>query len=245
MFFDEKYLLFVVGLLICALFSMYASRKVTTTFRAYSSVPCKSRMSGYDTAQRLLRVNGIHDISVGRVRGTLSDHYHPTKKIVNLSDSTYGSPSVGAVAVAAHEIGHVVQKKKGYLPYQIRTALVPVVNIGSRLALPLVLVGLLLDLFVRAEGQSTLGYTLAMVGVALYGGATLFQLVTLPVEFNASRRAKQMLREQGILTEEELYGADKVLDAAALTYVAGLATSLVYFLRFLYWVMMLFGRRRD
>ena len=245
MFYDEKYLLFVVGLLICALFSMYASRKVTTTFRAYSGVPCKSRMTGYDTAQRLLRVNGIHDISVGRVRGTLSDHYHPTQKIVNLSDSTYGSPSVGAVAVAAHEIGHVVQKKKGYLPYQIRTALVPVVNIGSRLALPLVLVGLLLDLFVRAEGQSTLGYTLAMVGVALYGGATLFQLVTLPVEFNASRRAKQMLREQGILTEEELYGADKVLDAAALTYVAGLATSLVYFLRFLYWVMMLFGRRRD
>ena len=201
-------------------------------------------MTGYDAATRLLRVNGVHDISVGRVRGSLTDHYHPTKKIVNLSDSTYGSPSVGAVAVAAHEIGHVMQKKKGYLPYKIRTALVPVVNIGSRLAMPLVLVGMLLDLFVYAAGESTLGFTLAMVGVALYGSAFVFQLVTLPVEFNASKRAKRMLREEGILTDEEIYGADKVLDAAALTYVAGMATSLLYFLRFLLWVLAIFGRRR-
>ena len=241
----REYMLFIVALLICSVFSMYASRKVTTTFRAYSGVACRSNMTGYDTAQRLLRVNGVHDISVGRIRGTLTDHYHPTKKTVNLSESTYGSNSVGAVAVAAHEIGHVVQKKKGYLPYKIRTALVPVVNIGSRLAIPLVLVGILLDLFVYTTENSTVGFTVAMVGVCLYGAATLFQLVTLPVEFNASRRAKQMLRDEGILTEEELYGADKVLDAAALTYVAGLATSLLYFLRFLVWVLALFGRRRD
>lgn len=241
----EEYLLFIAGLLLCSAFAMYASRKVNTTFQAYSRVQCRSNMTGYDTARRLLRANNITDISVGRVRGSLSDHYHPTKKIVNLSDSTYGSPSVGAVAVAAHEIGHVVQKKKGYLPYQIRTALVPVVNVGSRLALPLVILGMLLDLFVYVEGESTLGFALAMVGVALYGSAFLFQLVTLPVEYNASRRAKQMLRSEGILTDEELVGADKVLDAAALTYVAGMATSLLYFLRFLLWVLAVFGRRRD
>ena len=240
----EEYLWFILALFVCSLFAMYASRKVNTTFRAYSQVTCSSRMTGYDTAKRLLRANGITDISVGRVRGTLSDHYHPTKKVVNLSDSTYGSVSVGAVAVAAHEIGHVMQKKRKYVPYQVRTALVPVVNFGSRLAMPLVLLGMLLDLFVYVEGESTLGFTLAMVGVCLYGAATLFQLVTLPVEYNASRRAKKMLKEEGILTSEELVGADKVLDAAALTYVAALATSLLYFLRFLIWVLAIFGRRR-
>ena len=240
----QEYMYFIVALIVCALFSAYASHKVTSTFRAFNDTPCQSRMTGYDAATRLLRANDVRDISVGRVRGTLTDHYHPTKKIVNLSESTYGSPSVGAVAVAAHEVGHVMQKKKGYLPYKIRTALVPVVNIGSRLAMPLVLVGMLLDLFVYAAGESTLGFTLAMVGVALYGSAFVFQLVTLPVEFNASRRAKRMLREEGILTDEEIYGADKVLDAAALTYVAGMATSLLYFLRFLLWVLAIFGRRR-
>ena len=230
--------------MLCSMFAMYASHKVNSTFRAYSRVACRSNMTGYDTAVRLLRMNGITDISVHRVRGVLSDHYHPTKRVVNLSDSTYGSPSVGAVAVAAHEIGHVVQKKKGYLPYKIRTALVPVVNIGSYLAFPLVIIGMLLDLFVLSAGESTLGFVLAMVGVALYGSSFLFQLVTLPVEYNASRRAKKMLREEGILADEELYGADKVLDAAALTYVAGMATSLLYFLRFFVWVMAIFGRRR-
>ena len=189
----QEYLWFIMALFACAIFSAYASHKVTTTFRAFNARACRSNMTGYDTAIRLLRANGVYDISVGRVRGTLSDHYHPTKKVVNLSDSTYGSPSVGAVAVAAHEIGHVMQKKKGYLPYKIRTALVPVVNIGSRLALPLVIIGMLLDLFVYMEGESSLGFTLAMVGVVLYGSAFLFQLVTLPVEFNASKRAKKML----------------------------------------------------
>ena len=204
-------------------------------------------MTGYDTAVRLLRANGVHDINVNRVRGFLSDHYHPTKKQVNLSETVFGSASVGAVAVAAHEIGHVMQKKKGYVPYKIRTALVPVCNIGSKLALPLVLVGLLLDLaLLGGAGNSNTGYYLAMLGVAMYGLSTLFMLVTLPVEYNASARARRMLVEEGILTEEEAVGAKKVLDAAALTYVASLATSLVYFLRFALWVLMMFGgRRRD
>ena len=148
--------------------------------------------------------------------------------------------------MAAHEIGHVMQKKKGYLPYRLRTALVPVVNIGTYLALPLVLVGLILDLFVTKTQNSNVGFWLAMAGVVLYGGSTIFMLVTLPVELNASKRAKQMLIAEGILTEEELPYAEKMLSAAAMTYVASLLTSLVYFLRFALWVFMLFGgRRRD
>ena len=242
MYLDE-YIYFLIGLAVCALFSAYASYKVSSTFRAYSGVRCQSGMTGYDAATKLLWMAGARDIRVGKVSGTLTDHYHPTKGVVNLSESTYGSASVGAVAVAAHEVGHVAQKKKGYFPYRVRTALVPVVNIGSRLALPLVLIGMVLDLFSLTPNAS-IGFTVAIVGVALYGAATLFQLVTLPVEYNASRRAKKMLREQGILTEEELRGADKVLDAAALTYVAALATSLLYFLRFLLVVLSLFGRRR-
>jgi Zn-dependent membrane protease YugP len=137
-----------------------------------------------------------------------------------------------------------MQKKRGYFPYKIRAALVPITNVGSRLALPLVIVGLLLDLFVATSQEDTLGFTLAIVGVALYGLSTLFMLVTLPVEFDASRRAKRMLLEEGVLTDEEVRGAEKVLNAAALTYVASLATSLVYFLRFAVWVLTIFGRRR-
>ena len=203
-------------------------------------------MTGYDTAVRLLRSNGVKDVSVGRVRGELSDHYHPKKKIVSLSESVYGNDSVAAVAVAAHEIGHVMQKKKGYIPYVLRTALVPVVNIGTYLALPLVLVGLILDYFVASTQNTDIGFWLAMAGVILYGGSTIFMLVTLPVELNASRRAKKMLIAEGIITQEELPYASDMLSAAAMTYVASLLTSLVYFLRFAFWVFLLFGGRdRD
>ncbi len=238
------YFLFFGLILLCALFSGWASNKVKTTYRAFRDVPIATNMTGYDAAVRLLRANDVRDISVERVNGELTDHYHPTKKLVNLSASTYGDSSVGSVAVAAHEIGHVMQKKRGYIPYKIRTALVPITNLGSRLALPLVLVGLLLDLLVYAGQGSDLGYWLALFGVALYGLSTLFMLVTLPVEFDASRRARKMLVKERILTEEESYGAAKVLNAAALTYVAALATSLVYFLRFAIWVLMIFGGRR-
>lgn len=145
--------------------------------------------------------------------------------------------------MAAHEVGHVMQKKTGYFPYKLRTALVKVTNIGSSLAVPLVLIGLVLDLFVM-NVNSNVGFYVALVGVALYGLSLLFALVTLPVEFNASRRAKKMLVSEGILTKEELPYADKMLSAAAQTYVASLLTSLIYFLRFLLWVLTLFGRRR-
>ncbi len=238
------YFIFLIPMLICALIAGRASAKVRSTFAAQSEIGTRSHATGYDTARKLLRANGIDDIKVGKVRGMLTDHYHPTKKVVNLSESVYGNDSVAAVAVAAHEIGHVVQKKRGYLPYKIRSVLVPVTNIGARLALPLVLVGLLLDLFVTLTQYANLGYYLAIAGVALYGLSTLFALATLPVELDASRRAKNMLIQEGILTEEELPYAERMLSAAAQTYVAALLTSLVYFLRFAVWVMILFGGRR-
>ena len=210
---------FFIAIIACALFSAWASSRVHSTFSAFSQERLSSNMTGYDTAVRLLRANGIYDVSVERTKGRLSDHFDPRKKVVRLSQSTFGDNSVAAVAVAAHEIGHVVQKEKGYLPYKLRTALVPIANFGSYLAL---------------------------VGVVLYGLSTLFTLVTLPVELNASKRAKRMLLEEGIVQEDELYGAEKVLSAAALTYLAALLTSLVYFLRFAWYVFMLFGRnRRD
>ena len=242
----EYYWLFLGLLLACAIFSGWASARVHSTYRAFQDMTTRSHMTGYDTAVRLLRSNGVNDISIGRVKGSLSDHYHPKKQIVNLSDSTYGNTSIAAVAVAAHEIGHVMQKKKGYIPYKVRTALVPVVNIGTYLALPLVIVGMVLDLFVAKTQNSDIGYWMAMVGVLLYGGSTIFMLVTLPVELNASRRAKQMLLAEGIITEDEAPYAEKMLSAAAMTYVASLLTSLVYFLRFALWVFMIFGGRdRD
>lgn len=242
----EYYLLFFGLIMLCGIFAASASAKVHSSYKAYGAMQTASHMTGYDTARRLLRSNGVTDIDVGRVRGHLSDHYHPTKKIVNLSESVYGSDSIAAVAVAAHEVGHVMQKKNGYLPYKIRQILVPITNFGSRLALPLVLIGLILDVFVATTQNSDLGYYLAIAGVALYGLSTVFALVTLPVEFDASRRAKKMLLEEGILREEELPYAGKMLSAAAQTYVASLLTSLVYFLRFAIWVMLLFGnRRRD
>lgn len=240
----EYYILSFLAILVCGLLCGIASAKVSRAYKAYGKIATRSHTTGYETARKLLNNNDVADISIGRVRGHLTDHYHPTKRIVNLSEGVYGSDSVAAVAVAAHEIGHVMQKKKGYFFYKVRTALVPITNFGSRLAVPLVLVGLLLDIFVGMTENYTLGYTLAMIGVALYGLSALFALVTLPVEFDASRRAKKMLVQEGILTDEELPYADKMLDAAAMTYVASLLTSVVYFLRFLLWVLLLFGGRR-
>ena len=241
----KYYLLFTLLIFACAILGMRASAKVRSAYNAYGEMPTRSRMTGYDTAQRLLRANGIRDIRVGRIGGTLTDHYHPTKKIVNLSESVYGDDSIASVAVSAHEIGHVMQKKQGFFLYRLRSVLVPITNFGSRLALPLVLVGLLLDVLVYSTQNADLGFYLALAGVVLYGLSTLFALVTLPVEYDASRRAKKMLVEEGILTESELPYADKMLDAAAQTYVASLLTSLVYFLRFAVWVLLIFGRGNN
>lgn len=236
------YFLFLFILLPFIALSAWASAKVNSTYAKYDNVANSSRMTGYDTAVRLLRKNGVTDISVNRISGKLSDHYHPTKKQVNLSQSTFGSASVAAVAVAAHEIGHVMQKKKGYLPYRFRAALVPAANIGSRFALPLIIVGIILDIAFYAS-PTYVGQWFMYSGIALYSLSMFFMLVTLPVEFDASRRAKKMLVEEGILTENELVGAKKVLSAAAMTYVASMLISLVYFLRYLL-IVLSFARRR-
>lgn len=243
-YYSDNYLYFMVAILACMVLSIYASHKVKSNFAKYDRIRTRTGTTGSTAVRRLLQANGVYGISIGKVSGELSDHYHPKKAIINLSDSTHDSASVAAVAVAAHEVGHVMQKQEGYWFYNLRTALVPVVNIGTFLAMPLVLVGLLLNVLVE-NADPELGFKLAMVGVVLYGGSLVFALVTLPVELDASRRAKQMLLREGILSYEELPGASKVLSAAALTYLASLITSFVYFLRFLFYVLQLFGRADD
>ncbi len=240
-----SYLFFLLLLIPCLIFSAWASAKVNSAYSKYDKVANLSRMTGYDTATYLLRNRGVSDIAVGRVRGKLTDHYDPTKGVVNLSQSTYGSASVGAVAVAAHEIGHVMQKKQGYFPYKLRKVLVPITNIGSRLAMPVIILGILLDLLLLADQGLSYGQWIMYAGIGLYGLSTLFALVTLPVEYNASRRARQMLADDGILAPEEIKGARKVLNAAALTYVASLLMSLVYFLRLIVMLFILMGGRRK
>ncbi len=240
----EDYFGFLIALLLCMAFSAIASGRVKTTFKKYDKVHARSGKTGYDTVRTLMTLNGVQGIGIGQTAGSLTDHYNPAKAVINLSESTYHSSSVAAIAVAAHEMGHVMQKQEHYGLYQVRTALVPVVNIGSFMAWPLVMAGILLDSFVTF-GSSDMGFYLAMIGVVLYGSSLAFALVTLPVELNASRRAKEMLLQSNILTADEIPGAKKVLSAAALTYLASLVTSAVYFLRFLLYVMSIFGRRRD
>ena len=239
-------LAFIIPMLICMVASIVASLRVKSNFAKFSKYSIRSGMKGSDVASRLLRSNGIYDVQVGRVGGELSDHFHPKKNIVNLSAETYDVASVASVAVAAHEIGHVIQSREGYSLYKLRSVLVPIANVGTFLAMPLVLVGLLLDYFVANTSPET-GFYVAMVGVALYGTSFLFSLVTFPVELNASKRAKEMLLAEGILAEDEMPGAEKMLSAAAMTYFVSLVTSLIYFLRFLFYVLSLFGggRRRD
>lgn len=227
------YLLFLLILIPFLIFSAWASTKVNSTYTAFDKVQNRSLMTGHDAAVRLMANRGVTDIRVERINGKLSDHYNPAKQLVNLSAATYGSTSVAAVGVAAHEIGHVMQKKEGYVPYKIRNVLVPITNIGSRLALPLVIIGVILDVAqVAFLSIPSVGRLLVYIGIVFYGLSTLFMLATLPVEFNASSRAKKMLVEDGILAPDELPGAAKVLSAAALTYVASLLISFVYFLRF-------------
>ncbi len=227
--FDPTYLLILIGAVIC----MIASARVKTTFNKYAQYRSMSGMTGAQAAEQILRAAGIYDVRVQHISGNLTDHYHPGKKTLNLSDSVYNSTSVAAIGVAAHECGHAIQHQQGYFPLNLRTAIVPVANIGSSLAWPLILIGLL---FSRNTGS-----LLIQIGILCFSFAVLFQLVTLPVEFNASSRALAMLGKQGILSESELPYTKKVLGAAALTYVAGAAASLLQLLR----LVLLFGGRRN
>ena len=220
-------------MLIGAVLSMIASAKVNSTFNKYSRVRSASGMTGAEAAQRILQQNGIYDVAVEHVSGNLTDHYDPKNKVLRLSDATYGSNSVAAVGVAAHECGHALQHNVGYLPLRIRSAIVPAANIGSRLGIPIILLGVLL-------GSN---YFLIELGIWVFSLAVLFQIVTLPVEFNASNRAMVMMERYGILGGDELRSTRKVLSAAAMTYVAAAASSILQLLR----LVLLFGgnRRRD
>ncbi len=228
-YWDPTYILVVIGALIC----MAASAKVKTTFNKYSRYRSMSGMTGAQAAQRILNAAGIYDVRIQHVSGNLTDNYNPSNKTLNLSDTVCNSTSVAAVGVAAHECGHAIQHAKGYAPLSFRSALVPVANIGSSLAWPLIIIGALFN--------NRMSMTLIEAGIILFSLAVLFQLVTLPVEFNASRRAMVMLREQAILGDQELNMTRKVLTAAALTYVAGAASAILQLLR----IILLFGGRND
>ena len=228
-YWDPTYILVVIGAIIC----MIASAKVKITFNKYSQYRSYSGMNGTQVAQRVLEAAGIYDVTVRHVSGNLTDHYDPSTKTVNLSDPVYNSYSVAALGVAAHECGHAIQHAKNYAPLSLRSALVPVANFGSMLAWPLILIGLFIN------GRSS---TLIIdLGIVLFSAAVLFQLVTLPVEFDASRRALVMLRTQNILSDDELKNTRKVLKSAAFTYVAGAAAAILQLLR----IILLVGGRRD
>lgn len=229
-YWDPTYILVVIGAVIC----MIASARVKGTFNKYSQLRSMSGMNGAQVAQRVLQAAGIYDVQVRHVSGSLTDHYDPRTKTVNLSDPVYNATSVAALGVAAHECGHAIQHAKSYAPLSIRSTLVPIANFGSMLAWPVILIGLLFN--TRSSGL------IIDIGILLFSAAVLFQLVTLPVEFDASRRALVMLRTQGILADDELRYTRRVLKSAALTYVASAAAAILQLLRI---ILITNGRRRD
>lgn len=229
-YWDPTYILVVIGAVIC----MIASARVKGTFNKYSQLRSMSGMNGAQVAQRVLQAAGIYDVQVRHVSGSLTDHYDPRTKTVNLSDPVYNATSVAALGVAAHECGHAIQHAKSYAPLSIRSALVPIANFGSMLAWPVILIGLLFN--TCSSGL------IIDIGILLFSAAVLFQLVTLPVEFDASRRALVMLRTQGILADDELRYTRRVLKSAALTYVASAAAAILQLLRI---ILITNGRRRD
>lgn len=229
MFFDSTYMLVLLGVIIC----MAASAKMNATFNRYSRVRSRSGLTGKEAAERILYSAGIRDVRVEHVPGNLTDHYDPRKKVLRLSDATYHSNSVAAVGVAAHECGHAIQHEVGYVPLAVRGSLVPIANFGSSIAWPLILLGL----FMNSETSALL----LNLGIMAFSLAVLFQIVTLPVEFNASGRAVKILGSTGILYEDELRDTKKVLKAAALTYVAGAASAILQLLR----IILLANRRND
>jgi Zn-dependent membrane protease YugP len=214
--------------------SIWASTNVNSTFRKYSQQLSRRHITGADAAQRVLTANGISGVRIERVGGNLTDHYDPRTNVIRLSDSVYSSTSTAAIGVACHEAGHAVQYAQHYGPIKLRAAIIPVTNIGSRLAMPLILLGVLLAF------MENFSYFFIYLGIACFGLSLIFQLVTLPVEFNASRRAMRAIADSELLTSEEQRGARKTLTAAALTYVAATALALAQLLR----LISIFGRRR-
>ena len=227
--FDWTYLVLVLP---CMIFALIASANVKSTFNKYSEQYSQRRLTGAEAARRVLQHNGVSGVRIERVAGNLTDHYDPTTNVIRLSDAVYSSTSTAAIGVACHEAGHAVQYAQNYAPIKLRAAIIPLTNFGSRIAMPLILAGILF---------STFGYfsdALVYAGIACFGFSLVFQLVTLPVEFNASRRAIQTIEAANLLTEEEQQGAKKTLKAAAMTYVAATAVALAQLLR----LIAIFGR---
>jgi hypothetical protein len=227
-FFDPIYLLFAIPPLLLGLWAQF---RVQSAFRQYSKVRTANGMTGAQAARTILDANGLHNVAVERVGGTLSDHYDPGHKVLRLSESVYGTPSVAAVGVAAHEAGHALQDKLHYGPLRLRSAIVPAVNIGSWLGPIIFMIGFFMS--------GATGNTIAIIGLLFFGMTAVFSLVTLPVEFDASKRAKQQLAGSGLLSPQEIKGVDQVLDAAALTYVAA---ALQAIMTMLYYVSLLSRR---
>ena len=225
-YFDWTWILLVPAVIL----SLWAQANVNGTFKKYSQVYNRFGYTGAEVARRILDMNGLYSVKIEHVRGELTDHFDPKTNVVRLSDATYNSKSVGAIGVAAHEVGHAVQYATGYSPIRLRNAIVPAVNICNMLSMPILILGLFLS------------YTLVDLGIILFSATVIFQLVTLPVEFNASNRAIKTLEGQNLLTAEETAGAKKVLNAAALTYVAAAVSAIMSLLRI---ILIFGGRRRD
>ena len=226
---------YVVLVLPCILLSLWASANVNSTFKRYSGQYSRRGLTGAQAAERVLRSNGVTNVRIERVSGNLTDHFDPRSNVIRLSDNVYGNTSTAAIGVACHEAGHAVQYAQDYAPIRIRSAVIPATNLGSKLAMPLILLGLLIGL------KGDLSYFLVYLGIGCFGLSLVFQLVTLPVEFDASRRAMAAIAQSELLTEEEQRGARKTLTAAALTYVAATAVALSQLLR----LLILFGGRRK
>ena len=231
--FDMYYLILVLP---CVLLSLWASANVKSTFNRYANQYSMRRLTGAEAAQRVLSANGVRDVRIERVAGNLTDHFDPNTNVIRLSEGVYGSTSTAAIGVACHEAGHAVQYAQNDGPIKLRAAVIPATNIGSRLAMPLILIGLLLAAF------GEISFTFIYLGIACFSLSLVFQLITLPVEFNASRRAMEAIESSGLLTSEEQKGARKTLTAAALTYVAATALALAQLLRL---IAIFGGRRRD
>ena len=232
---------YLIILLPAILFSLWASLKVNSTFNQYSKVKSAYGVTGARAARRMLDENGLQHVKIERIGGNLTDHFDPRDNVIRLSASTYDNTSPAAIGVAMHEAGHAIQHAENYAPIRIRQAVIPMTNIGSRLAIPLVLVGTILSAL--GSVQSELGMYFALTGVILFSFCVFFQLVTLPVEFNASRRAVKALEGSYMLKQEEIPIVKKVLSAAAMTYVAALAVSLAQLLRLLMLLSRLNSRR--
>ena len=233
MYFDWTYIILLAPALI---FSMWASSRVNSSYRKYSQQFSRRGISAAQAARAVLNANGLSNVAIEPVSGQLTDHYDPSAKIVRLSEGVYGSTSSAAIGIACHEVGHAIQHAQGYGPLKLRNAIVPVTNFGAKLSTPLIILGLVL---------SSLSYnfiSISYIGILCFALCTFFQLITLPVEFNASRRAMEAISNQGLLYEDEMTGTKKVLTAAALTYVAALAVSMMQLLRF---VLLVAGRRDD